>query len=85
MYQYPSVDMQDASDLRSRYIEVLTPGGIVRITTNLVDTISGMPVVTVEVEQNILGRARTHEGGDWETEVNEHATRTRTDVRLVKR
>jgi hypothetical protein len=85
-HQLPSVDMlHHTGDGQLRYVEVLTPGGVVRISTNLVDTHSGAPVVVVEVEQNILGRARTETGGDWDVEVSEHLTGSRTDIRLVKR
>ena len=33
-----------------RYVEIRTDGGLVRVNVDLVDTITGVPVVTVEVE-----------------------------------
>lgn len=66
------------------YVEVLTPGGLVRVNVGLVDTRTGRPVVVVEIEPNIPGRAKTAPGGDWATEVRDHLG-FRTDVRLVQR
>lgn len=57
-----------------RYAEILTPGGLVRVNVNLVDTQTGQPVVVVEVKSNI----------HWETEVREHLG-DRTDIRLKRR
>ena len=76
------VDLTAPSDSLT-YVEILTPAGIVRVNTNLVDTRTEAPVVVVEVEQNIAGRRMTIPGGDWDAEVRDRTGRV--DVRLTRR
>lgn len=57
-------------------VEILTPGGIVRVNTNLTDTRTGVPVVVVEVEP------KTGSGEEWNVEVTDRLSRF--DVRLVR-
>lgn len=64
------------------YVEILTPGGIVRVNTNLVDTRTGVPVVVVEVEPNTLYRPKTAPGGEWNVEVRDRLDRF--DVTLTR-
>lgn len=58
------------------YVEILTPGGVVRVNTNLTDTRTGVPVVVVEVEPRISPEE------EWNVEVTDHLSRF--DVRLVR-
>lgn len=64
-----------------RYVEVRTPGGIVRVNTNLVDTRTGRPVVTVEVEPNSTYLPRTA-AEDWHVSWREIGSRL--DVTLTR-
>lgn len=67
------------------YVEILTPGGIVRVNTNLVTARTEQPVVVVEIEPNTLFGAKTAPGGDWDTEVRQNLPGFRTDVTLTKK
>lgn len=69
---------------RLAVVEVLTPAGIVRVNTNLVDTRTRQPVVVVEIEPNTEYHAKTAPGGDWEVEVQQGLI-SRVDVRLIQR
>jgi hypothetical protein len=64
------------------YVEILPPGGIVRVNTNLVNFHTGQPSVVVEVEPNSTYRPKTA-AEDWHTEVREHIG-MRTDVTLTR-
>jgi hypothetical protein len=75
------VDLTAPSDSLT-YVEILTPGGIVRVNTNLADTRTGAPVVVVEVEPNTIYRPKTAPGGEWNVEVRDHLSCF--DVRLVR-
>lgn len=68
-----------------RVVEVLTPAGIVRLNTNLIDVRTGRAVVVVEVEPNTLYGAKTAPGGEWETEVRDHGPGFRTDITLTRK
>lgn len=57
-----------------RYAEILTPGGVVRVTAGAVNTHTGQPVVVVEVEQQ----------HPWEPEVRTALSGQRTDVVLTR-
>lgn len=72
------------------YAEILTPAGLVRVNTGLVDTRTGRPVVTVEVERQIPPRpntrfsgAHTAPSGEWSYEVRENLG-MRVDVVLTR-
>jgi hypothetical protein len=69
------VDLTAPSDSLT-YVEILTPGGVVRVKVNLADTRTGVPVVVVEVEPRITPE-------EWDVEVTDRLGRF--DVRLVKR
>ena len=68
-----------------RYVEILTDAGIVRVNVGLVNVRTGQPCVAVEIEPNMarIGRTHTGAGGDWDTDVTDHGTRT--DVTLDRR
>ena len=73
------------------YVEVLTPGGIVRVNTNLVDTRTGAPVVVVEIERQVPYRPNTRyqeahvpPSGEWAVEVDEQFGGLRTDITLTR-
>lgn len=68
------VDLTAPSDSLT-YAEILTPAGIVRVNTNLMDTRTGRPVVVVEVEHKASS-------GEWDIRWGDHGSRF--DVRLVK-
>ena len=76
------IDLTAPSDTLT-YVEILTPGGIVRVNTNLVDFRTGQPSVVVEVEPNTTYRPKTA-AEDWYAEVREHIG-MRTDVTLTRR
>ena len=85
------IDLTGPSNILT-YVEILTPAGIVRVNTNLVDTRTGAPVVVVEVERQVPARPNTrYEGahtpptGEWKAEVREQFGGLRTDVRLIRR
>ncbi len=63
---------------QGRYLTVLTDAGIVYVSTGLVDTRTGRPVVMVEVE--------TATGGKWETDVvrGGRLGGTRTAIRIAR-
>jgi hypothetical protein len=54
------------------YVEILTPGGIVRVNTNLVSVGTGQPSVVIEVEPD---------AEHWNTSVN----LGRADITLTRR
>lgn len=67
-----------------RYVEILTPGGIVRVNTCLEDTRTRRPVVVVEVEPNTAYRQRTAPGGNWEASARDRELLGRVDVTLTR-
>ena len=77
-----AIDLTEASGTGS--VEVLTPGGIVRVYTGMVNARDGKPAVVVEIEPNTSHRPKTSGGGDWDVEVRE-LTNMRTYVTLTKR
>jgi hypothetical protein len=72
------IDLTAPSD-----VEILTPAGIVRVNTNLVNTQTLAPVVVVEIQPNTSGRRLTASGGHWVTELT-HRPGDRVDVTLTK-
>lgn len=77
------VDLTAPSD-ELTYVEILTPAGIVRVNTNLVNTRTLAPRVMVEIEANTSYRAHTEPGGDWVIELNHRTSDGRVDVTLTK-
>jgi hypothetical protein len=67
-----------------RYVEILTPGGIVRVNVGLENVRSRRPVVVVEVEPNTLHQRKTAPGGDWAVEAEERCLGSRFDVTLTR-
>lgn len=69
---------------RSRYVEVLTPGGVIHIATGQVGVAinTGKPVVVIEIEPNTPLRRTTGPGGDWEAQFSQ--LDERAVVRLVR-
>ena len=72
--------------------EILTPAGVVRVNTNLVNWRTGQPVVVVEIERQVPARPNTaYQGahaaptGEWEAEVREQFGGLRTDVTLTRK
>lgn len=61
----PEVQVTDLTAEGSRYAEVRTPAGIIRVNAGLVDGHSGKPAVTVEIEPNTSYRRVTGPGGEW--------------------
>lgn len=85
------IDLTGPSNILT-YVEILTPAGIVRVNTNLVDTRTGVPAVVVEIERQVpyrpntrYGDAHTPPAGEWEAEVREQFGGLRTDVTLTRR
>lgn len=70
-----------------RWAKILTPAGIVRVNTGLVDTRTGQPCVVVEIDRNAgsVSRVLTQPGGDWDLTVRDHRLGTRTDITLTRR
>lgn len=69
------IDLTVPSDALT-WVEILTPGGIVRVNTNLVTTQTGQPTVVVEVERQVPGRpgrfyagAHAEPSGEWGVDV----------------
>jgi hypothetical protein len=65
-----------------RYVEVLTPAGLVRVNVNLVNVRSRQAVVVVEVEPNTSYQRKTVPGGNWAA-VADHKG-SRVDVTLTR-
>ena len=63
-------------------VEILTPGGVVRVNTGLVNVHTNQPAVCVEIEPNTSSRVLTGPGGDWAVTVRDRVTRT--DVTLTR-
>lgn len=78
------IDLTAPSDSLT-YAEILTPAGIVRVNTNLVNVHTGQPTVVVEVEPNTTYRPKTAPGGDWDVDGRSVALGARFDVTLTRR
>ena len=74
------IDLTAPSDSLT-YVEVLTPAGIVRVNTNLIDTRTRRPVVVVEVEPNTTYRPKTA-AEDWHVSWADRGSRF--DVTLTR-
>lgn len=65
-----------------RYVEILTPAGIVRVNTGLEDVRTGRAAVVVEVEPNTPYQRKTASGGDWAAVPSHRGSRV--DVMLTR-
>jgi hypothetical protein len=65
------------------YAEILTPAGIVRVNTGLVNVRTGRPVVVIEVTPNKTYNPRTA-AEDWDVSVRDVGPGIRTDVTLTR-
>lgn len=78
-----TIDLTKANG--TELVEVLTPGGTVRVYIGMVNVQNNRPAVLVEVTPNSTYHQETKPGGDWETDVQENLPNMRTDVVLTKR
>jgi hypothetical protein len=67
-----------------RDVEIITPGGVVRVYADLVTAREGLPAVTVEIVPSTRYKPTSGDGGHWESEVRDYLT-DRTDVTLVRK
>ena len=77
------IDLTAPSD-SLRYAEILTPGGMVRVSTGLVNVRDGKPAVVIEVEPNTAYRRKTAPGGNWEASVKDRELLGRVEVTLKR-
>jgi hypothetical protein len=77
------VDLTAPSDSLT-YAEIITPAGIVRVNTNLIDTRTGAPVVVIEITPEGMRSPRTAAEG-WDISVRDVGLGIRTDITLTRR
>jgi hypothetical protein len=78
----PQIDLTSPSP-EWNSVNVLTPGGMVSVAADQVDTQVRVPVVLTEISPNTPYKAHTAPGGDWVMETHRRPG-DRLDVRLLK-
>jgi len=75
------INMTERGD-QLRFVEIITRGGVIRVTTNLVGVHDSREHVVVEVMPSTRFIPTSGDGGHWTTHAEDRGSRT--DVTLIR-